>query len=515
MLARLQAVAQPKVRCALGSVLLVVGISAPFTGTAAAADPPSLTVTPSTGVNGGQTVLAVATGYEPGHEVAICQIGVAVDVTDPAAFMECDSTADGGTKYVIVTADAAGRATANVRLERVVLGLFGNDNDCATLTARCGLLATDWTDGTGPAQTVGLQFAPPPSPPTTRGVLDLDPLPSGELVVTGTGFRPHAPINVHQCYAWAVDPLRCSYQRLGIPTSDGDGAFQVTITPTTYTTSADGHTTIQCEERGFACVIAAGEAVDFAGTATGTLLPFPDLAIGTGTVMEGNGGLRTLTIPVTLSEPSPFEVGLDWRTVHAPGLAGDQATPGSDYAAGVGTVTFPPATTTASIQVTVYGDTAIEADEYLVLQATGATMGEVGGLWGLGFGTIANDDLPALSALGAGVVEGDTGTRVVRVPVMLDRPSPFPVTVDWATVAASYPGLATAGVDYLAASGTLTFAPGTTAASIPVTVLGDETLEPPVLWGEWGFIELSAPTNASIDTSFFFGLGIFVIIEDD
>ena len=50
---------------------------------------------------------------------------------------------------------------------------------------------------------------------------------------------------------------------------------------------------------------------------------------------------------------------------------------------------------------------------------------------------------------------------------------------------------------------------------IPIEVLGDTEDEPPLLWGEWGFVEFSNHSNGTPYTGGFFGLGIFIIIDDD
>ena len=58
--------------------------------------------------------------------------------------------------------------------------------------------------------------------------------------------------------------------------------------------------------------------------------------------------------------------------------------------------------------------------------------------------------------------------------VSLSVPSAVAITVEYATVN----GTATAGQDYTAAGGTLTFAPGVTTQPIAVTILNDALLEP-------------------------------------
>jgi large repetitive protein len=135
--------------------------------------------------------------------------------------------------------------------------------------------------------------------------------------------------------------------------------------------------------------------------------------------------------------------------------------------------------------------------------------------FGLGIFVIIDDDPPPVISPGAvGVTEGDEGSVVVEVPVTLSTPSGNTVTVAWSTLDTGAEGIATAGVDYIAASGTVTFLPGETVKTVPITVLGDTIPEPPLLFGEWGLVLFSNPTNATLDLSFF-GAGIFVIIDDD
>jgi hypothetical protein len=76
---------------------------------------------------------------------------------------------------------------------------------------------------------------------------------------------------------------------------------------------------------------------------------------------------------------------------------------------------------------------------------------------------------------------------VLAFPVTLAKGVPRPVTVSYATA----DGTATAGSDYAAANGTVTFNPGETTKSIAVTVNGDTTFEP----DETLTVTLSAPVN--------------------
>src|SRR5437016_5529813 len=92
-------------------------------------------------------------------------------------------------------------------------------------------------------------------------------------------------------------------------------------------------------------------------------------------------------------------------------------------------------------------------------------------------------------------VGGDTGTHTAVLTVSLSAASGQTVTVTFATAN----GTASAGSDYTAASGTLTFAPGQLSQTVTVLVNGDRLGEP----NETFFVNLSAApngmaTNASI-----------------
>lgn len=83
-------------------------------------------------------------------------------------------------------------------------------------------------------------------------------------------------------------------------------------------------------------------------------------------------------------------------------------------------------------------------------------------------------ELPSAVSVGdVTVTEGDGGTTIATFDVRLDPASATAVTVAYATAA----GSASAGSDFVAAAGVLTFAPGQTEASVDVAVVGDETDE--------------------------------------
>jgi hypothetical protein len=111
---------------------------------------------------------------------------------------------------------------------------------------------------------------------------------------------------------------------------------------------------------------------------------------------------------------------------------------------------------------------------------------------------------PALSLDDVAVMEGQSGTRTAVFTVRLSATLSQPVTVNYATAAT---GTATAGTDYLAASGTLTIAAGATSALINVTVIGDTAQEP----RETFFVNLTNPMRAALAD----GQGQGTIIDDE
>jgi len=102
------------------------------------------------------------------------------------------------------------------------------------------------------------------------------------------------------------------------------------------------------------------------------------------------------------------------------------------------------------------------------------------------------------------LTEGASGTPAATFTVSLSQPSVLTVTVQYATL----DGTATvADFDYVAASGTLTFAPGEVSRPVPVTVFGDARFEP----DETFSLNLSNPVNGAIVDA----QGVATILNDD
>lgn len=110
---------------------------------------------------------------------------------------------------------------------------------------------------------------------------------------------------------------------------------------------------------------------------------------------------------------------------------------------------------------------------------------------------------PTLSIDDATILEGNAGVRTLRFMVSLSAPAPGTVSVAYATVN----GASTAGVDYIATSGSLSFAAGVTTQPIDVTVIGDLDVE----LDEDFFVNLLNPSGATIAD----GQGVGTIVNDD
>ncbi|MCT4575808.1 Calx-beta domain-containing protein [Donghicola sp.] len=203
----------------------------------------------------------------------------------------------------------------------------------------------------------------------------------------------------------------------------------------------------------------------------------PVISISDGTSLESEGVLFALT----LSEPATDAVTVNYQT-RPNGSANDDDLSysfGSSHNTGI--VTFAAGQTTAFVTVYTKYDYVDERDESFTLELYDPSENAVlagGGNVLSATGFILDDD-------GAGVnndifvsdvvlVEGKKGTQTAVFDIQLSRPASSDVTVDYTTK----DGSATAGEDYIATSGSITFEPGQQLASVAVEVKGDKTPEP-------------------------------------
>jgi hypothetical protein len=193
--------------------------------------------------------------------------------------------------------------------------------------------------------------------------------------------------------------------------------------------------------------------------------PTERLAISDLSAPEGHGP-GTAVFTVTLSAASTSNVTVSYAT------EAGTAVPGVDYLPVSGELVFAPGTTSRAISVPILGDTVYEGDETFSVRLRGSTFALVDDAEAAG--TILNDDAPGIAVDDVTLSEPQAGSAVATFRVTLGGSWSTEVAVDFATE----DGTATAPDDYDAATGRITFPPGTTSRTIPVTVHADAEVEP-------------------------------------
>ncbi|MEW6730990.1 MAG: Calx-beta domain-containing protein [Acidobacteriota bacterium] len=202
------------------------------------------------------------------------------------------------------------------------------------------------------------------------------------------------------------------------------------------------------------------------------------------TVTRTNGSEGTVTVNYTTSNGT--------------------ATAGADYTATSGTLTLLNGETLKSFSIPITDDANDENDETVNLMLSSPTGGATLGTPASAVLTITDNDNPAgLVISDVAQVELNSGASAMVFTVTLVPASGLTVTVDYTTIN----GTATSGSDYVAASGRLTFTPGTVTQPITVMVNSDIFTE----INETFFVNLSNAVNATLGDS----QGVGTIINDD
>jgi hypothetical protein len=377
-----------------------------------------------------------------------------------------------------------------------------------------GIVAAGMTVGASPAAAVGTIAVTPSS-----GLVD-----GQVLSITGAGWQPGALIGY--CQGLPLDPpsvSNCDGGTADLINADAEGNFTASLSVARLINAPAAGGQVDCAAPEAPCVIGAAASSNIEGTAVLHPIEFapapPLITAGSASVLEGDSGTTSLTFRVTLSFASPDTVTAQWATLDSQDPAAcsggePPADPASDYAPASGTVTFAPGDTSEDVTISVNGDTLVEPNECVIVELTNATNATfpTGGSARTG-GTITNDDpLKVRPSYTASVVEGDSGTIDLDIPVTLSKPSPDTVTVQWGTFVnegGSPDCQADPATDYTPTSGTVTFAPGDTNEAVTVSVNGDMLVEP----DECVIVLFTNATNAVIGG--YFGLGIATITNDD
>ena len=236
--------------------------------------------------------------------------------------------------------------------------------------------------------------------------------------------------------------------------------------------------------------------------------PTPLLSVSNAQTEEGISGERpSVTFNLTLSSPPTELITVDYATGDGTASSTDL-----DYLSTNGTITFLPGQQTASVTITVLGDSNVETNETFFLNLGNLT-GNAVFQNDQGTGLILNDDVlrPGITISDAVQEEGVSSQRTrFTFDVSLSTPATTatgPIEVRYQTANGSAIGAA-AGVvdaagnpivnpnaDYESRTGILTFQPGEQTKQIVVIVLGDSRIEA----DETFFVNLtSSSTNAEI-----------------
>lgn len=118
--------------------------------------------------------------------------------------------------------------------------------------------------------------------------------------------------------------------------------------------------------------------------------------------------------------------------------------------------------------------------------------------------TVGGVGLPLVAVSDVSAFEGDSGTSVMNFGFGLSSPAGIGgVTIQYATA----DGTATAGSDYVAASGTATIPEGATSTTVAITINGDTDAEP----NETFFVDITGVTGALVSD----GQGLGTIQNDE
>jgi len=228
--------------------------------------------------------------------------------------------------------------------------------------------------------------------------------------------------------------------------------------------------------------------------------PPPTAYISDAWVTEGNTGTKDATFTISLSKAYFEDVTIHFETADSSAVAG------SDYIAASGDVTIPAGETSVEVKVAVKGDRLVEPNENFLVNLSNPVNATLGNDQAIG--NIVDDE-PRVSINDVSHQEGNGNGKNANTlyifTISLSTSYDEAVTVNFSTA----DGTATlSNSDYIAASGSVTFAVGETTKTVTVTVKGDKTREP----DEYFALNLtSSSTNAFLlDTQ-----GIGWILDDD
>ena len=170
---------------------------------------------------------------------------------------------------------------------------------------------------------------------------------------------------------------------------------------------------------------------------------------------------------VQLSESSTTVITVNWS------LSQMSAANGTDFIASSGKLTFDPGVTELLLPLTILNDIVAETSESFLLNLFTPSANSLIGNTSATATIIDNDAASGTPIVAINDFVIDEAAKEATFVITLDRPATGVVSMHYAT----QNGAALAGSDFVAASGTLTFAPGETAKTVTVTLLNDTAFE--------------------------------------
>ncbi|MCK6625441.1 MAG: hypothetical protein L6R45_09725 [Anaerolineae bacterium] len=331
-----------------------------------------------------------------------------------------------------------------------------------------------------PTPTPAVPSNPAPAPatpalPTTTQEAPPTSLPATSTSAPPTLLPPTVPATVPPTVPATVPPTVPPTAPATVPPTN-----PATVPPTSPPTTAPPTATATPTNTATATDTPTATAT---ATDTPTSTPIPIVAFNAATFnINENGGSAVITVLLSASSGQTV-------TVNYTSLAGGTATLGSDYTPISGTLTFSPGQTNQTFNVSITDDaTANEGNETVLLELStpvNATLGLSNATL-----TIIEDDPTPSVQFGSNNYSVMEDVTTVPIDVTLSAASALTVTVDYAT------GNQTAeeGSDYTAASGILTFPPGSTSQTFSINIADDNLDEPAELIG----LTLANPVNAML-----------------
>ncbi|POY35329.1 hypothetical protein C3K47_16220, partial [Solitalea longa] len=224
--------------------------------------------------------------------------------------------------------------------------------------------------------------------------------------------------------------------------------------------------------------------------------PAPLLTINDVSTTEGNAGMKLLSFTVTKTGNTALNATVNYFTV-----IGTATTTDADFVGiAVNTITLLPNQTSATVNISINGDTKYENDETFSVSLQSPQFANLG-TKSTGVGTIINDDiLPVITIQGV-IVNENAGT--VSLTLTKTGTTDFGSTVNYSTAN----GLAVAPGDFTNASGSVTFLANETTKTISIPIINDVLVETP----ETFTVNLSGVSGATLGNT----AGTVTIVDDD